>query len=352
MERYIGLDAHSATCTFAVMGATGRRLKEQVLETNGKVLVEFLKGIAGDRYLCMEEGTQREWLYEVLEPHVKELIVVQAQWRPGTKSDAADAWDLADGYRTGRFRRSVFKAPKVYTGLRQAVRGYQATTQDVVRTKGRLKAVFRSRGVAVGNAVYDPTEMKGLLRLLPAAQRPLAQLYSTQLEAAREVRDRSQQWLVEEIEKVDVVKRLATVPGIGTVRAAQIVAIVMNPTRFRTKRQFWSYCGFGVVAHTSSDYVRGPDGKWQRKPVQQTRGLNRNRNPTLKAVFNGAAMTVIQHLPNHPLHQDYQRALEANVKPPHARLALARRIAAATLAIWKHNEEYDPEKHRAKAHST
>ncbi len=29
-------------------------------------------------------------------------------------------------------------------------------------------------------------------------------------------------------------KRLATVPGIGTVRAAQIVAIVMNPTRFRT----------------------------------------------------------------------------------------------------------------------
>src|SRR5690606_6622403 len=156
-------------------------------------------------------------------------------------------------------------------------------------------------------------------------------------------------WLVEEIEKVDVVKRLATVPGIGTVRAAQIVAVVKNPTRFRTKRQFWSYCGFGVVAHTSSDYVRGPDGKWQRKPVQQTRGLNRNRNPTLKAVFNGAAMTVIQHLPKHPLHQDYQRALEANVKPPHARLALARRIAAATLAIWKHNEEYDPEKHRAKA---
>ncbi len=108
MERYIGLDAHSTTCTFAVMGATGRRLKEQVLETNGKVLVEFLKTIAGDRYLCLEEGTQSEWLYELLEPHVKELVVVQAQWRPGTKSDSSDAWELADGYRTGRFRRSVF----------------------------------------------------------------------------------------------------------------------------------------------------------------------------------------------------------------------------------------------------
>ncbi|MBN2195774.1 MAG: hypothetical protein JW751_23350 [Polyangiaceae bacterium] len=80
--------------------------------------------------------------------------------------------------------------------------------------------------------------------------------------------------------------------------------------------------------------------------------MNRNRNPTLKAVFNGAAQTVIQHMPNHPLHQDYQRASEANVKPPHARLALARRLAAATSTIWKNDEEYDPEKHRAKAHST
>jgi transposase len=102
-----------------------------------------------------------------------------------------------------------------------------------------------------------------------------------------------------------------------------------------------------VVTYSSSDYVRGPDGKWQRKPIQQTRGLSRNRNSTLKAVFNGAAQTVIHQLPKHPLHQDYQRALEANIKPPHARLTLARRIAAATLAIWKKKETYNPALHRA-----
>ena len=51
MDRYIGLDAHSTTCTFAVMGPSGRRLKEQVLETNGRLMVEFLRSIAGDRYL-------------------------------------------------------------------------------------------------------------------------------------------------------------------------------------------------------------------------------------------------------------------------------------------------------------
>jgi len=38
MDRYIGLDAHSASCTVAVVGPSGRRLSSQVLETNGKAL--------------------------------------------------------------------------------------------------------------------------------------------------------------------------------------------------------------------------------------------------------------------------------------------------------------------------
>jgi hypothetical protein len=40
-------------------------------------------------------------------------------------------------------------------------------------------------------------------------------------------------------------------------------------------------------------------------------------------------------------------ALEANLKPPHARLTLARRIAAAVWAIWRKQEDYDPAKHRS-----
>lgn len=347
MERYIGLDAHSATCTFAVMGPSGRRLKEQVLETNGKVLVEFVRSVPGDIYLCLEEGTQSEWLYEVLEPHTKETMVVRPSRRPGTKSDSFDAWELADGYRTGKLGRAIYKAPRQYTALRQAVRGYQVTTRDLVRAKGRLKAVFRARGIAVDEGVYDPSRRSKFLKRLAGPYRRLAQLLGLELEALAEVHTQSEDWLQEETEGVDAIKRVSSVPGIGMVRAAQIVAIVVNPTRFRTKQQFWSYCGFGVVTRSSSDYVRGTDGKWQRKPTVQTRGLNRNRNPTLKSVFLGAAQTVIQQMPKHPLHQDYQRALEANVHPTHARLTLARRIAAATWAIWKKQEDYDPARHRA-----
>ena len=112
MDRYIGLDSHAQTCTVAVMGPSGRRLQEQVLETNGKVLVSFLKSIAGDRYLCFEEGALSEWLYEMLEPFTKETMVVQASEHQGPKDDSHDAWNLANEYRTGHLQKVVFKAPK------------------------------------------------------------------------------------------------------------------------------------------------------------------------------------------------------------------------------------------------
>ena len=45
MDRYVGLDAHSQTCTFAVMGRTGKRLTSKVVETNGRALVDAVRSL-------------------------------------------------------------------------------------------------------------------------------------------------------------------------------------------------------------------------------------------------------------------------------------------------------------------
>jgi len=87
---------------------------------------------------------------------------------------------------------------------------------------------------------------------------------------------------------------LESCPGIGQVRAAQIAAVVVTPERFRRRRQFWSYCGLGIVMRSSSDWVQTAQGKWTRAQVKQTRGLNYNHNHMLKSVFKGAATSVLQ----------------------------------------------------------
>jgi len=100
MERYIGLDAHATSCTFAVLSERGRRLDSAVVETNGRALVKFLRGVPGHKHLCLEEGTQSAWLYEVLQGHVNELVVTHAYERKrGPKDDQRDAFHLADSLR-------------------------------------------------------------------------------------------------------------------------------------------------------------------------------------------------------------------------------------------------------------
>ncbi len=341
MDRYIGLDVHSQSCTLVVLGPSGRRLKNQVLETNGRVLVDAIKGIAGDLHLCFEEGTQSAWLHELLSPHVKELVVTVPAERKGAKDDLRDATELAEKLRAGTLETRVYKAPKPLAGLQNAVRAYGMVTRDLVRAKNRLKAVFRARGIASDRTVYDVERRASWLKKLPAAHRRLAEWMGREVDALVPLRDEAEAWMHEEAKAHPIVKILSTAPGMATKRSAQVVAIVGTPDRFRTRRQFWSYCGLGIVTRSSSDWIHQGGGDWVRKEVNQTRGLNRNRRPQLKAVFKGAATTVIQQLHDHPLYEDYQRALRAGIKPNLAKLTLARRIAAAVLSMWKHKEDYD-----------
>jgi transposase len=286
------------------------------------------------------------WLHELLSPHVDEIVVVSPKKRrEGSKSDARDARGLAEDLRTGAVKKRVFKAGRAYQELRSAVRGYGALVQDVVRVKNRLRSVYYSRGVhGMGEAIYDATKRREWMSRLPPSYRKLAILLGQELEALGALRDRSEERLLKEARKHESVRRLTTVPGIGFIRAAQVVSVVVTPHRFRTKRQFWSYCGLAVVTHTSADWKQ-VNSEWVRAKVVQTRGLNRNKNALLKEVFKGAATTVISRLPEHPLRQNYRRMLDAGTRPNLAKLTLARRIASAVLAIWKKEEEYDPSKH-------
>jgi hypothetical protein len=65
----------------------------------------------------------------------------------------------------------------------------------------------------------------------------------------------------------------------------------------------------------------------------------------LKAIFKGAATTVIQGRGN-PLRGDYDRLQENGTKPNLAKLTVARKVAAIVLAMWKREERYSPEKYR------
>jgi transposase len=344
MERYLGVDVHRESCTIVVMSEAGKEVQRQVVETNGRALVSFVRQLAGTLHVCLEEGEWSQWLYEVLSPHVADVVVVWPERREPAKSDRLDARELAERLRTGRLGRVVYKAPRRYLRLRELARVYGLLSRDVARSKNRLKSLVRRRGIdCTGEGIYQPEERDRWLKQLPAGLRSIGELLGVGLDCLEELKGEAEEAMVAEAHRYPIARTLETVPGLGPIRVAQMLPIVVTPHRFRTKRQFWSYCGFGIVTRSSADWVK-VDGQWVRARLPMTRGLNRNFNRTLKGIFKGAATTVIAHATPGPFRAAYDRLCEQGTKPNLAKVTVARKLAATALAMWKNEEAYDPKR--------
>jgi len=135
------------------------------------------------------------------------------------------------------------------------------------------------------------------------------------------------------------VELLRGIPSIGLIRAAVLLGILQTPHRFRTKRQLWSFSGFGIETQSSADY-RSVHGQLQRTRKQiSIRGLNRNCNHDLKNLFKGAAI-VASSKPG-PFQEFYTALLSKGISPEMARLTLARKIATILLIVWKRGACFD-----------
>jgi len=99
ITKYIGMDVHKESISIAVMNSAGKLVMECVIETKGSTLLQFIDGMRGDVRITFEEGTWAAWLYDLLKPHVSEVVVCNprknALLKDGSKSDRIDARKLA-----------------------------------------------------------------------------------------------------------------------------------------------------------------------------------------------------------------------------------------------------------------
>ena len=98
--KYIGMDVHQATISVAVMDSAGKLILESILETKAATILQFISGLRGRLLVTFEEGTSAAWLYDLLKPHVANVLVCDprknALLKDGSKSDRIDARKLAE----------------------------------------------------------------------------------------------------------------------------------------------------------------------------------------------------------------------------------------------------------------
>ena len=343
-KKYIGMDVHQATISIAVLNSSGKLVMECVIEAKAITILQFVQGLRGDLHVTLEEGTWAAWLYDLLKPHVHEVLVCDprknALLKVGNKSDRIDARKLAELLYMNKLH-SVYHGEQGVRTLKELSRSYLAISGDLARVMTRLKAVYRSWAIAcAGKQVYAPRyRTQWLDKITEAGVRRRAEFYYQQLDALRALRQQVRRELLAESGRHQASKLLCQIPSIGPIRAAQLIAILQTPHRFRTKRQLWAYGGLAIETHSSADhrYVEG-QLRPSKRPVS-LRGLNRNHNHDLKNIFKGAA--IIAATKPGPFREFYDALVAKGIRPEMARLTLARKIAAILLIVWKKGVGFD-----------
>lgn len=327
MNLYIGLDAHSKSSTFVVVNERGEILNRETCETTESNLVGFVQRLPEKQklHLTFEECHLSQWLYVTLIEHVDELIVcnpVYVAKKQGAKTDFRDALHLAQELRTGHLK-PVYHDNSRWIELRNLTNNYLSLVEDIVRTKNRLKAVFRSQGIATDtkNFYQTPERAKDLPN---TSIRFVAESLFEQITNLEKVKLGYREYFEKNMKKYRPMKNLDTVPGIDAVRANIIVATVCQPQRFPNKHQFWGYCMLVRHIQISGGRIYG------NKRV--------HGRSELRDAFIGAAESVLRT--DTKLREYYDGLRKKGLNDKEAKIALARKIAALCLSLLKNNDVY------------
>lgn len=342
MRHFIGIDVASEVSSILVMNRSGKVVMNTRVSTSERNLLELVRSVKGPKQVVFEECGQAAWLYAVLEPISDDVFVCNPKKNRDLsghcKDDDRDALNLAERARLGALSR-VWHGGKSLQALRERLRDYQVLTSDSTALKNRIKAVFRNRGISIGDKAYNKSSRLESVRRLPnEALRNRVQHLGNVLDVVTEQRLDARLELVKTAKKNEAFSCLVSIPRIGDILASTILAEVGTPHRFRTRNQFWSYVGLAITTFETGQYFTDERGLVKRKDKKsKTRGLVRQYNRSLKFAFKHISMD----LSRNEWKEEFQRLERAGVPVANARLTLARKAAAIALRLMKTGGAYD-----------
>lgn len=285
-----------------------------------------MKSIKGEKILTFEESALSQWLFVTLRKEVEELIVCNPLYlsrNPRTKNDYNDAHHLAGELRCGHIV-PVYHEDSALMRLRALMSGYQDLIEVDKKTKKRFKALLRKEGIVVtGKVIYEDLEAAEVLSVEEDRFVGRKLLKSLKFIAAQK-REYEDQMLKNE-ERIPEIKKLMSIPGIGSVRAHVIVSATCSARRFRSKHEYWSYAMLTKHMEESGGAFIGKKCKYGRLD--------------LKEAFISGAQSVIAGSSALKKYFDFCM-IEKGFDRKKARRAVARQIATISLSILKTGERY------------
>lgn len=331
---YIGLDVHRNTSSMSVV-QNGQQIASFEIVTTEEAIRAALQAIPGAKCLAVEEGIFADWIYRLAQPSVQKVVVCNPKWNR-LVSEAEDKDDPVDAYRLALLLWMKQLHPVGHFGpevqkFREAVIAYWQANTDLTRAKNRLKFQFLRRGIrADGDKLYrlqgreawlnqykqawgDPSLVESLWRQMDFFRRQKAQRLKSLRRSSSPFRE--------------PIRCVKSIPGVGSIVAMTVVALLADPWRFPNKRKLWKYCGLSIRGKKSG---KKPLGRKKR---------SREGNPLLKGALGIAAQAAFYSKGNDLAEYGAQLQKEG-LTAAGIRRTLSRKIAVLAVTLWKKKERY------------
>lgn len=337
MARYVGLDAHSKRCVYAIQDEQGKVLGEGSVPTALEGLMELRARhkLPVGTAVALESGTMaffvaRQLMRLGLDPRVIDAHEVRRKaLRPNQKSDRRDALELCEGLRRNSYRTSVHVPPEPIERLRETL----GRRRHFVRVKTmQVNAVKRLlRAAAMPMPVRSLGTDAAWTRLLMAVTidpslSAFCQAHHAVWHCAHEQITRLEASLEEQALPLQgAFDRLQTVPGVGRIVALTALAVFSDVHRFPTAKHAASYAGLVASSYDSGERIQ--HGRITR------RGSTELRSMLCEAAHHARS-------PNNPLHP-YFSSLCARRGYKMAVVAVAHRLCRILYAMLRDGTHFD-----------
>ena len=320
-DHYIAVDWAQTNMAIARMTNGTEKIVTIDVPSNVKELQLYLTRLKGKKILTFEETTPSHWLYTELKEFADEILVCDPYRNhllsEGPKNDRIDAEKLVKLLRAGLLK-PVFHSGEALHSLRKIVSGYEDVVKAGVRQKNQRAALFRAVGLSKKETV-----------LLEPSQRFVLQGLEQGIESYEKEKSPYEEEFKKLYKQHQAIRNLESVPGVGIINAVKILAMVVDPRRFKDKGHFISYCG--LIKH---EKMSGGKSYGQRSPRYCR---------ILKCVFKTGAMSASFH-PG-PMRDFYTSLIqEHGYADYNARNRIARRIATLCYGVLKSGKKLDLEK--------
>jgi transposase len=208
-------------------------------------------------------GTSHYWAREISKLGHEVRLMPPAYVKPYVKrgkTDASDAEAICEAVTRPTMRFVAIKSPE-----QQAALALHRTRDLFVKQRTQLVNMIRSllaefgieirRGIEQALMVAKHIAVDDVPDIPPLAAKVIAGLAGQVLDLQARLREIERELLVWHRSN-DVAKRLATIPGIGTVCATALAASVTDPHQFRSGRQFAAWLGLTPLQHSSGGKER------------------------------------------------------------------------------------------------